>query len=787
MTTKRLITMLLTALLTATAAIAGTWRQHGQFLASSIQNVYDAGDKVYYQNCNTLFQFDKATCQTTSLGRHNGLCQNTVRQLYYDWENRMLFVSYDDSNIDVIDRHGTVTNIPNVKNYVARVHNANLDDDNYLVSYSDKEIHDITFAGGTAYVAIGFGYVTIDEATLQPTRFVELGKSITVNSVVVTGDMMIIASNAYFYFGTIGQENPIQNYHRKTANLTGSRMLAIDGTSVFVLNPTLGALYHYEFLLNNATATATKLVAATPTSVQKTPTGFIANFAGSSFYYTIDATGRTATQASASAGFASCDPLGDGTVWINDGNGLHTSGSSTAHAANALSMSSPYWLKYNAAMNKLYVANSAPNLLNITSSSTSNVIDTYDGTTWKRTTPYSSTGSGYEFVLCPSDPKTYVRASWSSGVHKVRNDALVSTYNQNNALMGKYKAQPAFDKYGNLWVVSSYKSDEHPVAVLPKNKFDKTACTVNDWFAPEGLLRLNTGSMQGSRFIISKKNNVKFYCDGNLSMGLVTGSITCFDNHNDDPTAGRYDFANYNSFFDQNGIPVGWLYVKHMEEDNDGTIWVGHDGGLFAFDPDEAFKDHPRCHRPHVSNPDNSTSIVLCEVVAVYDLGIDRGNNKWIATGGNGLYYVSPDGTEVYEHFTTANSDIPSDIVYCVECDTVNNRVFIVTPSGVAEYAPGEDGCADSFAGLYVYPDRVTPDFTGYIEINGLMAGSYVTVTDRGHNVVAKLGPVSGQALWDGCGANGDRVPTGVYNVYAAQGASPDVTGAPLATVLIVK
>ena len=783
MSIKHFISLLLLTALTATAAQSGTWKQHSRYLPQAIQNLYDAGDKVYYMNCNALFQFDKTTRQTRQLGNHNILSESAVQQIFYDWENKLLFVSYDDSNIDIIDEHGTVTNISNIKDYVARAHNAKLDEDNKLESYSDKVIHDITFANGTAYVAIGFGYATIDEATLQVTKFVELGQTLTVNSVAVKDNLMLILTNANLYFGPVGQENPIQTYKHKGANFSGSRLYPIDGNSTFVLNPSLNGLYRYEMDLTGGTATATKLVTASPSSVQKTPTGFIANFAGESFYYTIDATGKTATKASTAAEFASCDPLGDGTVWINDANGLHTSGSSTNYAVNAMSMSSPYWLKYNAAMDKLYVSNSAPNLLNISASNASNIIETYDGTTWKKSTPYASLGSGYEFVLCPSDPYTYVRASWSSGLHKVRNDALVTTYNKDNALMGKFKAQPAFDKQGNLWVVSSYKADECPVAVLPADKFSKTTSRVSYWYAPQELLRLNTGSMQGSRFIISKKNNVKFYTDGNLSLGLLTGSIFCFDNHNDDPTAGKYELANYNSFFDQNNIAVGWLYIKHMEEDKDGLIWVGHDGGLFAFDPDEAFKLQPHCLRPHV----NGSSTILCQGIAVYDFGIDRDNNKWIATGGDGLYFVSPDGTEIFEHFTTANSDIPSDIVYCVECDTVNDRVFIVTNTGLAEYCPGEPGVAADFDHTYVYPNPVKPDFTGYIEINGLMTGSYVTVTDREHNVVAQFGPVSGQALWDGCGADGDRVPTGVYNIYAAQGASPDVAGTPLTTVLIVK
>ena len=67
------------------------------------------------------------------------------------------------------------------------------------------------------------------------------------------------------------------------------------------------------------------------------------------------------------------------------------------------------------------------------------------------------------------------------------------------------------------------------------------------------------------------------------------------------------------------------------------------------------------------------------------------------------------------------------------------------------------------------------------------MDNSYVTVTDRDGNVVTQLGPVMGSVLWDGSGADGERVPTGIYNVYAANGEMPTVAGKPLTTIMVIK
>jgi hypothetical protein len=122
-----------------------------------------------------------------------------------------------------------------------------------------------------------------------------------------------------------------------------------------------------------------------------------------------------------------------------------------------------------------------------------------------------------------------------------------------------------------------------------------------------------------------------------------------------------------------------------------------------------------------------------------------------------------------------------------VECDTVNDRVYIFTDNGFAEYIMNGEASALNFNDVYAFPNPVEPDFTGMVKIANLMENSYVTITDRDGHVVKQLGPVMGCAFWDASGENGERVPTGIYNIYAAQGAQPVATGTPHATVMIIK
>ena len=779
MTKKHLVFLMLMVMAVATVS-ASTWKIHNYYVTKKIQNVFDTGEKIYYLNGDRLFQFDKATLTTVSLNRQNKLSDNQISQIYYDWQNKLLFVAYASSNIDVIDATGKVTNINGIKDVLVRVHGYTLTDGE-LTDYVGKEIRDITFVDGKAYVAMGYGFAIIDESTLTVIKSMEVRNTVCVNSVTMIGDKLVIISNGYTYYGDPNSEDPINTFAKKSGTFSGAKMFPIDDHSTFLMSNS--RLYYYDF--SSSTPALTRLVSALPTSVQKTPTGYIANFAGQTYYYTIAEDAHTVTQQGSAVGFATSDPYGDGTVWINDANGLHVSGSTAYYKMNSLTTDYPYWLKYNAAMNLLYVANTGAIFGISPTTDVSNIINTYDGEQWHNATAYTAAEGAYAFEFSPLDPTTYVRASWKKGIHKVTNNSLKYTYTNSNSKISTYKPTPAFDNYGNLWVVSSYGNSEAPVVVLPVDKFNKSSVSRSDWFAPSGMLSLNTGDMQRSRFLVSKKNNFKIFIDGDYPGDPGNAELFCWDNGQVDPKINNYRLVNLTRFIDQNDRQVDWTYVNHLEQDKDGNIWVGHTKGVFMFDPDVVFDEQPRAVRPFVTKSAEGKGI-LCEGYSVYDVGVDRDNNKWLATD-DGVYFVSPDGSEVYNHFTSENSDLPSNTVYSVECDTVNERVYAFTDNGFAEYILQGDAAALSFDDVYAFPNPVEPDFTGLIKIANLMENSYVTITDRDGNVVTQMGPVMGSALWDGSGPDGERVATGIYNIYAAQGGQPVVSGSPLTTIMIIR
>ena len=64
------------------------------------------------------------------------------------------------------------------------------------------------------------------------------------------------------------------------------------------------------------------------------------------------------------------------------------------------------------------------------------------------------------------------------------------------------------------------------------------------------------------------------------------------------------------------------------------------------------------------------------------------------------------------------------------------------------------------------------------------MENSLVKIADPSGNVICSLKSTGGMVSWDGCNANGDLVPTGVYTIIASQA---DGSAAGTAKVLIVR
>ena len=144
---------------------------------------------------------------------------------------------------------------------------------------------------------------------------------------------------------------------------------------------------------------------------------------------------------------------------------------------------------------------------------------------------------------------------------------------------------------------------------------------------------------------------------------------------------------------------------------------------------------------------------------------VDGANRKWIGTYGSGLYLVSPDGTEILEHFTAEESPLLSNTINSLAINPATGEVMIGTDVGLCAYQSHVTVPASALekSSVKVYPNPVRPEYSGNIILGGLTADADVKVVSTGGQTVAGGSSVGGTFVWDGCDLYGQRVASGVY------------------------
>ncbi|MBR5102061.1 MAG: hypothetical protein IK092_02950, partial [Muribaculaceae bacterium] len=415
---KKLLTLVL--LLAAFSLKAqfgvGDWRIHPAYVGTNAQNIIDAGDKVYYLVSNNLYCFDKETLENESLNKRNSLSDVLITNIFYNPAEDQVVITYDDSNIDIITSTGKIVNMPDIKDAVIA---------------SEKNINNITFNGSLMYVATSFGYVVIDNDKFEVKESRIFNK--VINSVAIVGDYIIMLQDDKLYYGLTSQHHEtLSSFQTIDGTFTSGQLFPISDTKFF-LNAAAFSVYTISGSGSELTFTPTQIVAAHADNIQKTPSGFLANFLAKNYYYTFDQNGGTAKRTSAGKEMFSACAKGDGTLWAVGASGLHRSGDTdNYYKPDGVGMAQPFWLNYNEALGKLYVSNTTTNAFFTANSNT--ILYTYDGTKWEEMTPTPAfTGGSYWWEFDPEDPETYYLSAWTTGVHKVKGRERIVTYNASNS------------------------------------------------------------------------------------------------------------------------------------------------------------------------------------------------------------------------------------------------------------------------------------------------------------------------------------------------------------------
>ena len=751
---------------------AGQWTIHPYFVGSSATNCIDAGDCVYYLSSGSLYCYHKEAGINQVLDANNVLNGAKISQIYYNYDKQYLVIAYNDCNIDILLKSGEIINVPAIKEVV--LHRA-------------KVINDVTFTDSKIYVATSFGYIVLDNETFDVKETRDYDASVA--SVAEIGGYKVMSLGSKFYYCFANEQVEAARWHKQVANAKGEgRIYPINDTKFFLSCKStfqIVTIGHGTDSLGVDTLSFTlkQVVAATPVTVQPYPAGFVASFGAKNYYYTILPDGSKSTKVTGNKLMSSQE---EGNWWTLGAEGLsHVVAGTTEEnvTPNGVSISAnAYWSVYDPMQQRVMVCRTTDNtILQSANSGAKTEINSYNGTSWQNITPANAPNNQGNLWIVPSpnEPNTYFYCCrLDSGICKVQNDTVVARYYAANSPYATRCGALRFDSKGNLWVAQSRSTaNVDAFAITPENQLlnvvDSSKFVINDMGGAcysAGFKRITFGIGAG---------DTKVFSAGDWGAALV------FWNNNDDLSLNQY--KSYKSLTDQDNKGYTAYYWMCIRPDNDSILWLGSETGVISLDPRDAFNEDFRINRIRFTkNEGNDDSGILLDGIHVTWIDVDADNNKWISTNTSGVYFVSPDGSEIYRHFDSSNSLLPSDQVYSVSCNRATNSVIMVTPNGVVEYFPGVTPAEDDYSNVYAYPNPVEPDFTGMIAINGLMANSNVVITDIDGNIVKTLISDGGIALWDGCDANGNRVETGVYKVYASQGVT-STEDEPLIKLSIIK
>lgn len=762
MTVKKTMTALLLVAASALCAPAqtssGQWITHNRFNQTTLTNVVDAGQRVYYVSDNNLFCFDKTAKSQVSLSKGTGgLNGILVSNVYYNPTKGYVVITYDDSNIDIIAADGRVTNVPAIKD---------------AVMYRDKTINDVTFGGGRIYIATAYGYLSLDDTSFQVKESRVYNYNLT--SVAVMGQWLLMSgANGTLYHCKVTEPVDALGWARMSAMPSGKIIPVSDST--FLLQSAVITRYTATQGTRALTLKADTVLTDKPTNVQAIPNGFIANYSNSGYYYKLDASGLNPTKVNGGKELWSAAPGGDGTLWGAGASGLHSSTApGTYYKPSAISLTgTPFYMAYSSTQGKLYLGNTPDNqLLASNKYSYALEMNTYDGKQWADArVPNTVTSGWYGPEFDPNDPSSY----WISGrlglIARVSTETNTTSASFNMSSVGGVgrRAAIGFDGEGNLVLAQASlgSTTANSLYILPKEKLHQSSYATSDFTIMAVPHMKDWNWFKGMQLQVMKKSDFKIFTNGYWHQDVIF-----IKNHG---TSSDFESKNYGSFTDQDGKSVTWIYIYSMATNRDERVAIGTSDGMVILDPTQSLSDNFTVYAPSALTGKRTTSVTT-----------DASNNWWVGTNNDGIYVLSADGSKVISHFTTSNSDLNSDYIYNLCADTVGNSVWVATSYGVQQYLTKASAAAADLSHVFAYPNPVRPDFTGMVTISGLTEDATVTIKDAKGQVVATLNSASGNALWDACDSKGERLPTGLYSIYATQSGAAQAT-VPCATVKVIK
>lgn len=772
---------------------AADWKIYPPF--AGVEKMAETKGRVYFISNGALFAYDKDNNETLTFSHLNDLNDTDVTGVYAPFQGSRAVVSYVNGNMDLLLDDGRVINLPDIKD--ARV--------------NSKTINHIAFSpdGTTMIVATSFGIVRYNLVKME---VVDSG-IFNLNAQYagfINGNPALIIDNHLYMLGSDGSIRTFSTWkdlgqlpfvtsvttvnEEMIATMdhpSGSRMVKFfydEGVTV----PSYRVLTE-DYANQMGTGTTTEPLLLRTDNVIRS-----FNLDGQQVgLYPI--TGDI-------AGFPFTAAEGMADMWFGTEKGLVNAdiSSNPIYVSEAInpgsqSVKNIHILNFGPSGN-LYMGNRGNSVVfNITTSRIRGyqAVITADGVAHNTTAKglsepwYSGTNpEGYlldPFFMTedPTDSTSYFTGNLYHGIFKlsVEDGSEKLHYHDGNLGVptdaGMRVLDAKFDSYGNLWVIRERINEGPTVFVITADGLAKgDKIEVGDVRELKSSTEFNSG--RDAKLRVSK-NGRFIYAKGNLDIMVIDTKGT--PDLND-------DVAHIVTTF-RLSDGTGYISVERfndiLEDPNDGSLWVATSDGIFVipkpWDIDNGILEVMKPKVPR--NDGTGLADYLLSSLRVYSMAIDGAGHKWFTTDDSGVYLTNSKGTEIMANYNTSNSPLPSNRVFSVATPpSGDERVFFGTEDGLMEYRSGYSAGSDDFNNVKIYPNPVRPEYRGEVIIEGLVDGALVKIVSASGALVAQMQSEGGMLHWNPNGANGKRLPAGVYHVLAS---SDKASGKPVGKIMIIR
>lgn len=389
----------------------------------------------------------------------------------------------------------------------------------------------------------------------------------------------------------------------------------------------------------------------------------------------------------------------------------------------------------------------------------------FDGAQWKYPEffkTFSAPLNILDAVINPAKPSeiycvNFTFVDGQKGIFKMNNNEFIKSYATSNPYLNRVVGL-TFDENNQLFASASFNG------------------TIGFYYYKPG-----SDSFSAVEAISGKSVQKPFANAGILYIPspYTGGGLLMYDYKN---TPGSLSDDRFKILKKGNNLPVDPVVSSVL--DKNGNLWIGTLNGLRILpNPSAAIgEDNPQAEPIIIE--ENGVGEELFRDAHVLQIEVDSGNQKWVSIDEGGIFYLSANGEQTLQQFTSANSPLPTNNVTDIKVDSKTGKVYFVTLDGVVVYQGDVLEVTENFGDVLVYPNPVVyAQYKGNVRIRGLAAKTNIRITDAAGNLVHQAVARGGSYEWNLANHRGVRVASGIYFVLMTNEDGTDTATAKIAVV----